>query len=124
MQTEVQVLVVKRPAGIRADAPAILRRVEGSKGIGARSRVAAAKRCAAGHFPARIYPVTEAVIQPVYLVVSESRFENHLGDDVRGRVEGIARRQSAGGRRRRIRRVEGGRAIGDGAVIKTTTGAL
>src|SRR5208282_334058 len=82
------------PAGVGAEAAAVLRRVEGT---GSRScRTGAIGSAADYEVGAGEDAVAEAVIEAEYLVVSEAGIEGGLGHDIGRRVEGIGRSRSAG----------------------------
>ena len=109
MQTDVDVLVVERPAGIRTNTSAIFRGVVSSESVRASNRATSAKRRDAGYFAAGKYAVAESAIDSEHFVVSEAGFQGQLRDDIR----------------RRVKRIIGdvGTGAGGGGIEKSTTGA-
>src|ERR1700726_112711 len=93
MQTEVDVLLGERPAGVGANAAAILGAVGGQRC--ARGREAATGR-AGKILRAGKYAVTEAAVNAENFVVPETRLEGRFHDDIRRWVKGVIGQVSGG----------------------------
>src|SRR3984957_2148903 len=94
MQSEIDVLVVERPACVGANAAAVLRAVEGLRRAWPRkaSAARAGKILLAGK-----NPVAEAAVHSEHLVVSKARLKGKLRDDVGRGVERIVGNIGSGG---------------------------
>src|SRR5579872_7133539 len=92
VQTKNDVFIKEIPAGVGSDAATIFRGVKGADSTRTcNCRVGRARPSFAdGEVCAREGAVAESIIQSENLVVSKTRIERDLGDDVRRRVEGIS----------------------------------
>src|SRR5438552_12015507 len=81
MQSEINMLVCKRPARVSAKSAAVLGRVEGSGSIRARLGGAAAESGRSYIF-ARKHAISEAAIHSEDFIVSEAGLESKFCDDI------------------------------------------
>src|SRR4029077_16987216 len=129
MQTEVDLFLVEGPPGIGANPEAILGYIIGKNRVGAR-RGAAAAKCSGRQIGAGKHPIAESAVYPEHFVVPEARLKRKLGNNIWGRVKGIAGCRGAGGGAgsaygagRAGRGGDAGGAIGDSAIVEATPGA-
>src|SRR5579863_9389005 len=98
VQTKHDVFVVEIPASIRSNATTVFGNVVGAFSAGTRPRAAWARSGSAdSEVCAGEYAVTKTVIQTEDLVVSKTRIERDLSDDVRRWVKCIRARRCASG---------------------------
>ena len=92
VQTEHDVFIVESPASVGAKAAAVSRGVIGTQSAGACTVALFGQGpvCADDEVSARKDAVAEPVIESEDLVVSKTRIERRLGDDIGRWVEGIS----------------------------------
>ena len=96
MQAEIDMLVVKRPAGIGAHATAIFGTVVGCRSIRT-GRGGCAAHGGSKHVFAGEHPIAEPAVHAEDFIVSEARLESQLGNHIRRRIECVTRGRTANG---------------------------